>query len=383
MDHLNLLKNLVKIKSYSGEEEGLRKYIAKWFKERGINKFVQSENLIVHIKGKDRSRAFIFNSHLDTVSKGDLKWKYGPWNPTLVKTKVVGLGVSDTKSGIASSMLLAEKMANSGKPPIDMWFTYVVREEQDGTGTKNFAKWFSKEGYPGKYKSMAAIFTEPTGLIEVEHGHRGNLFLKVTSKGDSGHGARPDLIKRHAVREMIKFADELQLQFKEWRKEFSSNKFEPPTVGEMTSIQAGVAIKKEYNKLSVEVESPNKFPSTCIATFDIRTTPDFHKVAFNRISRLGKKMGVKIKNAYPPSPAGYTDPKEKIVKCSQKVLKGAKLTVSKGAADLGFLTELGVKSIILGPGEKEQAHKTNEYVYFAQISKAVELYEQIVDAWTK
>lgn len=383
MNHEKLLNNLIEIKSYSREEEKIRDFISGWFNERGIDSFVQDENLIVHFEGKDRTKAFIFNSHMDTVSKGDIEWKYGPWNPTKVDDKIIGLGASDMKGGMTASMLLAEQVAKKGKLETDMWFTYVVREELDGSGTEKFAKWFSDNGYPQKYTDMAGIFTEPSDLKEIEHGHRGNMFLNAISEGDSGHASRPDKIKKHAVREMIKFADALQVAFIKWQKEYSGTKFEPPTVGEMTSIQAGLAGKVEGDKVRIEVESPNKFPSICVATFDVRTTPAFHKVAFGRISEVGKKYGVKIDYAFPPAPAGYTDPNEKIIKIARKIVTGSKLTVSKGSADLGFLSAHGVKAIIFGPGTKDQCHKLNEFTYPAQIPQAVDIYSQIVDAWAK
>lgn len=371
MKHLDLLKQLIGIKSYSGEENQMRQFIAAWFKERGISSFTQDENLIVHLEGKDKFKAFIFNSHMDTVSGGDLEWKYGPWNAKMVGKKIIGLGASDMKSGMAASMLLAEQIAQEDMSPVDMWFTYVTKEETDGFGTQSFVNWFIEKGYAKKYKELACIFTEPTSLTEIEHGHRGNLFIKAQTKGDFGHASRPDLIKKHAVRQMIEFSDALQNKFKTWKKEFSDNRFEPPTVGELTSIRSG------------EEESPNRFPSSCMATFDVRTTPEFHKVAYERIVDLGKKMGVEVTHAFSPSPPGFTDPEEKIVKTAKNILKKSKLSVSKGSADFGFLTDLGVKSIILGPGEKDQAHKTDEYCYPAQIPEAVGIYKQIVKTWAK
>src|SRR3990167_7352058 len=116
---------------------------------------------------------------MDTVYSGSLPWRYGPWTAHKDGDKMIGLGASDMKGGLAASMLLAEAMAANGKPPVDMWFTYVVKEEVDGSGTESFADWFKKKGYVGRYRDMAAIFTEPTGLVEIEHGHRGNMFIRA------------------------------------------------------------------------------------------------------------------------------------------------------------------------------------------------------------
>lgn len=375
MNHERLLQDLVGIKSYSGEEGEVRDYIRGWLKERRVEVTRQADNLVVHLEGGDKTRAFIFNSHMDTVSAGDQNWKYGPWTPTREDDKMVALGASDMKSGLTASLLLAEKISRSGVPPVDMWFTYVGNEEVDGAGTKSFMGWFKDQGYLRGYTDMAAIFTEPTGLTELEHGHRGNIFLRVKTIGDSGHASRPEAIKKHAVREMIAFADALKDQMSKWQKEFPSDIFTPPSDGEMTSIHAGVVPG------TLRAASPNKFPSLCTATFDIRTTPEFHTVAWERLQELGAKLGATIEQEADPAPAGYTDPSERIVQISSKAMGGAELTVSQGSADLGFLTAHGIKAVIFGPGEKDQAHKTDEYCYPAKIPTAVEIYQTVVNAW--
>ncbi len=370
-EHLTLLNDLIAIKSYSGEEDNIRDFASDWFKKRGIESQVVDGNLILHRAGKDRKRAFILNSHMDTVSKGDKGWTHGPWNPTIDGDKLIGLGASDMKGGMTASMLLAEQMFNGDTPPVDMWFTYVTKEEVDGSGTQNFAEWFSKTDDFKRYEDLAGIFTEPTGLKQIEHGHRGNMFLKVTTFGDSGHASRPRQLKVHSVREMINFSDRLQDEFKIWSDEFSGSQFKAPTLGEMTSVNAGDAI------------SPNKFPSICVATFDVRTTPDFHKVAFERITKLGEELGAKVDFAYPAAPAGYTDPSEKIIEVTRNIVKDTELTVSEGSADLGFLTGHGIKAIIFGPGEKNQCHVVDEYIYHDKIPQAVGIYNQIVKSWAE
>lgn len=372
-----LLEKLIEIKSYSGEERSLKTFLTTWFSSKGIKSFSQGDNLVVHLEGKNDKKAFIFNSHMDTVSAGDeTMWKYDPWEPTHEGNRVIGLGASDMKSGLAASMLTCEKFSKE-KPPIDLWFTFVVKEEQDGSGTKDFAEWFVKHGFPKKYQEMAAIFTEPTDLAGVEHGHRGNLFVFAKTTGDSGHASEPLMNKAHAVKQMIEFSSVLEKEMLKWQKEYKNKIFDPPTVGLFTSIHAG--IRNEGKGL--EVESPNKFPASCKATFDIRTVPGFHEVALGKITLLGKKMGVEIGLEFPAAPSGFTDPEDKLVRLAKGILGKAKLSVSQGSADLGFLSELGVKGIILGPGDKSQSHRINESCDSSKIEKAVEIYAQIVSNW--
>jgi len=370
-----LLEQLIAIKSYSGEEKELRDFITLWLKEKKIKSFVQGDNLVVHLKGKDSRTAFVFNSHMDTVSAGDTKlWKTDPWKATREGDKMMGLGASDMKAGLAASLLTCAAFSKS-VPPIDLWFTYVVREEQDGSGSLDFAKWFKKEGYVKKYKRIGGIFTEPTGLSEIEHGHRGNIFLWARTRGDSGHASRPKDIAIHSVKKMVKFADTLEKEIDKWAKEYRSKIFDTPSVGVFTSINAGVIAGKDR----IEVESPNKFPANCSASFDIRTIPGFHEIALPRIKSLAKKMGVEVGLLFPVAPCGYTDPRDKLVQVVKRLVKKVKLTVAQGSADMGFLSDIGVKAIIFGPGEKRQSHMVNEYCYPDQVEKAAVLYKQIVE----
>lgn len=391
-EHDQLIKKLIETKSLSGQEDQIRGVIESWFRERGIETIKQDRNLLVHIQGEDSSKAFIINSHMDTVGPGedyDKNWKNDPWTPTQEGDRLYGLGASDMKSGLAASMMLASEYTEE-IPPVDMWFTYVVMEEVDGSGSAPFAEWFEKEGYTRQYQDMAGIFTEPTGLSEVEHGHRGNLFLKVTSNGDSGHASRPEELGVHSVRKMIEFADSLNKAVEKWKEEFPSEFFNPTiTLGEFTSINAGNLAKPEIDGegkiiAKIQTDSPNKFPQVCTATFDLRTIASFHPQALERIQTLGEEYDVSVSLLYPDAPAGFTDPSEKIVKTAQAVLgPETKLTTSQGSADLGFLTTKGVEAIILGPGDKHIVHKANEYCLPDQIPQAVDIYKAIVEGWAQ
>ncbi len=381
MEHEKLLKNLIEIKSYSGEEKDLRVFIYDWFKKRGIPVMRQGENLVTHLNGKDKTRAFILNSHMDTVSAGDAEWKYGAWTPTRDGDKLIGRGASDMKSGLTASMLLAEKMFNEGTP-VDIQFTYVVREEEDGSGTENFANWFKSQGYLEEYKEIAAIFTEPTGLVEIEHGHRGNLFFSVEAIGAAGHSSRPDEVEgKLAVDKTFDFIKALRVSVKKWNKEFPNIYFKPAiTLGAYTQLDGG-------NKVvdgKIRPQSVNKFPDKLTTSHDLRTTAEFHGLAYQKLQELASEMDVKVSMIYPAAPAGFTSPNEKIIQIAKKEIgSNAKLTVSQASADLGFLSVYGIKAIIFGPGEKDQAHQTDEYCYPDQIPQAVTIYQNIIESWAK
>ena len=360
-----ILQKLITINSVSGNEAEILEWIKQYLIDLSLKPFKIEDNLIVLIKGKNSAKAIIFNTHLDTVTAGNKSlWKIAPFSGKQVDGKIYGLGASDEKGAITSLLLLAEKLVES-QPECDVWLTFVSKEELDGSGTKTFLNWFSKN-HLKMYTDVAGILGEPTGLTKIEIAHKGNIFLKVTTLGDSGHGSAPKKIKKHSVLEMYKFSQQIKKLGEQWKKKYSDKALGEPTIGLLTSIQSG------------DKNSPNKFPDTCDATFDIRTTPKLHYVAINEIKALNGE--VMIDFMYPPASYGFTDPKGKIAQILQKVSK-TKFDVSKGSNDLCFFTEAGIPAVVFGPGEVTAIHKPNEYCELGKIEKCVQLYQEVIKVY--
>lgn len=365
---IETLQNLLRIPSYSGKEAAIQEHILHEFSASGIEVFQQDENVVVHLKGKDQTRAFIFNSHVDVVDVGDEKrWAHDPWGAEIVDGKIYGRGASDMKSGVAASMEAAKILAKREELPCDVWFTYVVREEEDGAGTISFAAWFKGEGYLDQYKEIAAVFTEPTDMNSLEYGHRGNYFLIASIDGDAGHSSRPKDIKIHAIEHMMDFVHDLRSQTKEWEDQFAGGEFAPPSVTPTRMI----AHSKSTNKVSDHAE----------AGIDLRTIPGFHEEAYKQVCALATKWGITITQQFEPGVTGYTDPNSRIVQELARLIPELELTVSAGSADLGSFTEIGIEGIIFGPGEKSQCHVIDESAPVDHLGKAIEIYVKLYDAW--
>jgi acetylornithine deacetylase/succinyl-diaminopimelate desuccinylase family protein len=360
-----LLADLIKIKSVSGNENEISQFIFDWLKESGIKVTEQDGNIVAYIKGVNSKKALIFNGHMDTVPPGDIKkWKYGPFEPTVVDGKMYGLGASDMKGSLVVMMMCAKKF-NKIKPSCDLWFTFVVKEEVDGSGTKESLNWLDRQGCLKKYHQLAGIIGEPTGLQEVELGHRGNVFLHVTVTGQSGHGSRPEEIKKHSIKQALQLVERLEKIKGKWQEDYCHKHLGAPTVG-WTGIQAG------------DFQAPNKFPDQCKLQFDFRTTPSMHQDIKKEIGKWLDGSGAKFSLVSEPCSYGWCDSKEKIVKIVRKIVPKSKLMVSKAATDQCFYTQRNIPAIIFGPGEKKMAHQTNEYFPVNQLEKAFVIYSEII-----
>lgn len=366
---LETLQKLISIPSYSTEEIEIQSYIKKHLEGSGIQPFLQGHNLIVHLKGADQTRAFIFNGHVDVVDTGDIgNWKHDPWKGEIIDGKIFGRGASDMKGGIVSMMEIAKSLAKKDPLPTDVWFTFVVEEELDGAGTKQFAEWFKSEGYLAGYQEMSAVFAEPTNLDVVEHGHRGNFFIKAEKTGLAGHSGRLSAIDPNAILEMSTFINELTAENMVWGQKFSGSEFSAPTITP-TSIVCNS-------------NSHNKTPDHCSANFDLRTIPGYHQEAYDRVSELAKKRGIKLSLLH-SAPTGYTKPDAKIVKVLKKIVPGIKITVNDASNDLGFFSQVNIDGVMFGPGNMNQAHTTDEYADVKKILSAPSIFEEIYFEWAK
>lgn len=362
------LKELIAIPSYAGNEAKLQEFIGDSLARDGLTPQAVEGNVVARLKGRDSSRAFIFNSHMDVVDVGDpTRWKYDPWKATVVGNRIFGRGACDMKAGMAGSLELAAELAKT-ELPTDIYFTYVVQEETDGLGARQLGSWFKNQGLLDQYKDRAAVFTEPTSLVEVSYGHRGNYFLKAETKGDSAHSSRPDLISRHAILEMHGFVGDVIAENTSWPQAH------PPAEGFVPPSITPTAMEAKSG-------SVNKTADACEVAFDLRTTPGFHSEAYDRIVELGASRGIDVSKICAESPVGYTDPKSKIVQAALRSIPGSYPKVFEAAADLGFLNEVGIDGIILGPGSMAQAHQINEYVEIDQVRRAPAVFKAVYYSW--
>jgi acetylornithine deacetylase len=360
-----ILKQLIQIKSYSGKEKELTDFIINFCKKYNIPAENQNGNIIIkYFVGSQK--CLIFNAHLDTVKEGKKStWIYPPFGKeagVIKDGKIYGLGASDDKGGIASLLLLALEHKNK-KPPVDLFFTFVINEEIGGSGTESFVNYFIDK-FAKNYNDVSVVIAEPTNCNKIEIGHRGNIFLKLKTTGDSGHSSNPDKITIKSIEKMIKVVSKI----KRLEKELQTFYFDE-VLGNPTICLTGFNSSKS---------SVNKVPSDCYSTWDIRTTPLLHDKFLNI---LEKKLGrdVEIELIGKTANFGLTEKNSKIVNIFKKIVDTLKIEISPGSNDTSFFTNIGIPAITFGPGNKEAIHKENEYIELKNIDKSVDIYKELIN----
>ena len=100
-----LCQDLVRQRSYSGEEKGVVDVLSARMKELGFDEVTVDRygNIIGCIRGNRPGRKLLFDGHIDTVPVTEEKeWQYPPFAAEIHEGKIYGRGTSDMKGAVAA-----------------------------------------------------------------------------------------------------------------------------------------------------------------------------------------------------------------------------------------------------------------------------------------
>lgn len=369
MDVIELTRKLLSFNSINppGNEGAIAKFVAELLNDNGFQTelFVFGDDRLHLIAGKgdsDKKKPLILSGHFDTVPLGNKKWSIDPFKGEIKEGKIWGRGSSDMKGGLAA-MIIASIQAfneNPGGDAIRLIFT--AGEELGCLGIQQLMKTIDNPG-----KASAIIVGEPTANIPVI-GHKGGLYLNAVTTGITAHSSMPELGVNaiyKAAKSVLKVADfnfeaekDLLLGF--------------PTIN-VGKINGGLNI--------------NSVPDHAEFSIDIRSTTKIdHSTILNKLSKeLGNETVLEtLVNLKPVA----TDENEPFIQMVYDVcgVDRADKTFPKA---LPYLTDgsvlqrvyNGVPTVILGPGQPEMAHQTDEYCYLDKLEHSVNIYKDIILKW--
>jgi acetylornithine deacetylase/succinyl-diaminopimelate desuccinylase-like protein len=308
-------------------------------------------NLIARLSpsGKVQERVLLA-PHLDTVAA----FSDDQFVPRLRPGRIFGRGACDTKGSAAAMLTALMLLAERGPRPAatEFIFTGLVDEELAQGGSRALAG--------SGLRADLAIVGEPTRL-RVVTAHKGNIWLRLATRGKAAHGSCPQLGK-NAVHEMSRIVDLLQTLYARQLQGRSHPLLGAATVS-VGSIHGG--------------SQPNIVPAECLATVDRRTLPGETELSVIReIKALLRRHGLRasfVSEKSASCPPLETDHRLPLV---QAFLAAAGQTTPAGAAyfcDAAILAESGLASVVFGPGDIAQAHTAEEWVSTASLERATQV----------
>ncbi|HEX3010586.1 MAG TPA: M20/M25/M40 family metallo-hydrolase, partial [Syntrophomonadaceae bacterium] len=184
---ITLCQNLIRTKSYSGQEKKAVDEVKSAFIELGFDDFNVDKygSVIGHIKGNRPGKKLLFDGHLDTVPVPEPSyWSHGPFSGEIDNGRIYGRGASDMKGAVAAMICAAAFFAEDCKREFagDLYVVGSVHEE--------CFEGISSRSVSGQIKPDYVVIGEAS-VCNVKRGQKGRAEIVVETFGKPAHSANP------------------------------------------------------------------------------------------------------------------------------------------------------------------------------------------------
>lgn len=311
------------------------------------------------------NNGLVLSGHTDTVPCDENLWQVEPFNLTEKDNRFYGLGSCDMKSFFAVIIEALHGIdLNKLRQPLIILAT--ADEETSMSGAKAIARDASKLGINN---ARFAVIGEPTGMRPVRM-HKGMMMEAIQLVGQAGHSSNPAL-GNNALEAMHKVITELL----KWRDELQNKYYNPlfeipvPTMN-LGHIHGG--------------DNPNRICGSCELQLDIRPLPGMN------IADLRSEMQLRLKHVLRGSGIVFktvvlsegfdamdTDKNADIVKLAEK-MTGTESQIVAFGTEAPYYNDIGLQTIVMGPGSIRQAHQPNEYIEMKTLNPAVDVIRRLI-----
>ncbi|RRQ21407.1 acetylornithine deacetylase [Thiohalobacter thiocyanaticus] len=340
--------------------------LASWLDDLGFAVEIQAlpghadkANLIARLG--EGEGGLVLAGHTDTVPCDPELWTHDPFRLTEADNRLYGLGTSDMKSFLGLAVEAARELRTKTlKEPL--YIVATADEESSMLGARTLVA-------SGRPRARHAIIGEPTGLRPVRT-HKGILMEAIRLRGRSGHSSDPALGvnalegMHQVLGEVLRWREELQAKYRN-----PLFKVPVPTLN-LGHIHGG--------------DNPNRICGECELHIDLRPLPgmdldDLRTELRSRLERLLADSPLKLDviPLFEGTPAMETPADAPIVQLAER-LTGAPAEAVAFGTEGPYFNELDIQTVILGPGDIDQAHQPDEYLALERIAPTLDLLEQFI-----
>jgi acetylornithine deacetylase len=340
--------------------------LATWLEELGFEVDIQDvtadggkANLIA-TRGKGPG-GLVLAGHTDTVPYDEGRWQSNPLSVDERDNRLYGLGSTDMKGFFPVAIAAAAEFADTQlQQPLILLAT--ADEESSMSGARALAA-------AGKPRARAAIIGEPTSLRPIRM-HKGIMMEAVRVTGRAGHSSDPSL-GNSALEGIHAVISDLMDYREQLRQRYSNGMFRVayPTLN-LGCIHGG--------------DSPNRICGRAELHFDLRLMPgqdnaNLRAEIAERVARVAEARSLEIElRSLVNDVAPFEQPAEsELVRLAER-LTGHSAEAVAFATEAPFLQQLGMETIVMGPGSIDRALQPAEYLEVDQIRPCVNLLTQFI-----
>lgn len=305
----------------------------------------------------------VLSGHTDTVPYDEGKWKHDPFSLTQADQRLYGLGTSDMKAFFALAIEASRELrAGDLQEPLILLAT--ADEETSMAGAKALVD----RKLP---RARHAIIGEPTGLRPVRM-HKGIMMEAIRLQGCSGHSSDPAL-GNSALEAMYTVIGALRA----WRNELQKKHIDPRFAVPVPTLNLGHIHGGD---------NPNRICPECELHIDLRPLPGMNLQELRgelqqRVLNALRDSGIQVsfESLFDGIPAMETPANASIVQLAEKLTGHSPEAVAFGT-EAPYLNQLGMETVVLGPGDIDQAHQPDEYLALDRLAPTIDILEQMVNS---
>lgn len=312
----------------------------------------------------------VLSGHTDVVPVDGQAWNTDPFRAVERDAKLYGRGTCDMKSFCAIALALVPQMHRL-KKPIHLAFSYD--EEVGCQGAPRMIREISND-LP---RPQAVIVGEPTHMQTVT-AHKGITALRTVVTGHEAHSSQTHrgVSAVMTAARLITFLEDVA-RTKQLRDKPAPG-FEPPfTSIHVGTVKGGTAINiiSRHCEFGWDIRHvPDDDPQTVIDRFEIYCREEIEPV----MRAIAPETGIATE-IFASAPALRHEPDSAAVRLVQSITGQQSTHRVPYAAEAGQFQELGLPTVLCGPGSIDQAHQPNEFITLQQIEAGTAFIRKLIE----
>jgi acetylornithine deacetylase len=340
--------------------------LASWLEDEGwaveriaVGESPAKANLIA-TRGRGPG-GLVLAGHTDTVPFDEGRWTSDPFEVAERDGKLFGLGTSDMKAFLALAIEASRAFSDRElKEPLILLAT--ADEECGMDGARALVE-------AGKPAARRAVIGEPTSLRPIRM-HKGCAMERLELVGRSGHSSDPryGASALDGMHEALGAIVGLREQLAHAHRHEG---IEPPfPTLNLGRIEGG--------------DNPNRICARCALDYDLRILPgmdlgEVRRAIHHRVAEAVKGRGLEvIHESLARSVPPFETPADSALVRAAEALTGHAAGGVAFGTEAPFLRELGMDTIVLGPGDIAVAHQPDEHLPLDRIPPMIDLLQGLI-----
>ena len=339
---IDLLQDLIRTPSFSGQESNTAKILINYLHESGVILECKHNNIWAkNLHFSPEKPTILLNSHHDTV-KPNGGYSKPPFAPTINGDKLFGLGSND--AGGALITLLQVFLHFYDKKDMHYNLVLALTGEEENSGI-NGIRSILNDLPPISF----AIVGEPTEM-KMAIAEKGLLVIDAIAKGKSGHVAHLNTLNPI----YIALEDIARL-----------------TAHTFTKASALLGdVKLSVSQISAGAQH-NVVPAECQFVIDIRINENYtNEEVYETLDTLTKST-LTPRSFHLSSSSIH--PEHPIVRIGKEMG-----ITTYGSPTLSDQANLSCPSLKIGPGKSERSHQADEYIRLSELEEGLEIMTKLI-----